>query len=89
MQVTSLLSKQENEHHHDHDHDDGCASCGHDHEHTPIRLVQTVIGVVFVLNAFVVDWAFDSAHTAASASAMATPKLVIFKVIAPSRITII
>ncbi len=67
MQVTSLLSKQE----HDHDHgDEGCASCGHDHEHTPVRLVQTVIGVVFVLNAFVVDWIFDSAHTAASASAM-------------------
>src|ERR1700742_1377508 len=79
MQVTSLLSKQEHKHdhhHHDHDHNHehgdplDCAGCGHDHEHTPIHLVQTVIGVVFVLNAFVVDWAFDSAHTAASASAM-------------------
>jgi Cd2+/Zn2+-exporting ATPase len=74
MQVTSLLSQQEPEHHHhDHDHDhDGknCASCGHDHEHTPVHLKQTILGVVFVLNAFVIDWAFDSAHTAASASAM-------------------
>src|ERR1700722_1659612 len=69
MQVTSLLS-QEPEHHHDHDHDADCVSCGHDHEHTPIRLKQTLIGVVFVLNAFVVDWLFDNAHTAASASAM-------------------
>ncbi|HEV7925373.1 MAG TPA: cation-translocating P-type ATPase [Verrucomicrobiae bacterium] len=68
MQVTSLLSQQEPEHHHDHDAE--CASCGHDHEHTPIRLKQTLLGVVFVLNAFVVDWLFDNAHTAASASAM-------------------
>ncbi len=71
MQVTSLLSKQEQNHDHDHDHDhEGCASCGHDHEHTPVRLKQTVIGVVFVLNAFVVDWLFEQGHTAASASAM-------------------
>jgi len=67
MQVTSLLSQQEPGH--DHDHGD-CAACGHDHEHTPVRLKQTLIGVVFVLNAFVVDWVFDNAHTAASASAM-------------------
>jgi Cd2+/Zn2+-exporting ATPase len=70
MQVTSLLSKHDHDHNHEHDDPLNCASCGHDHEHAPIRLVQTVIGVVFVLNAFVVDWAFDSAHTAASASAM-------------------
>ncbi|HEX3800686.1 MAG TPA: cation-translocating P-type ATPase [Verrucomicrobiae bacterium] len=71
MQVTSLL-EPEHKHDHNHEHEDplNCASCGHDHEHTPIRLVQTIIGVVFVLNAFVVDWAFEGAHTAASASAM-------------------
>src|SRR5712692_3497964 len=65
MQVTSQLSREE----HDHDHE-GCASCGHDHEHAPVRLVQTVIGVIFVLNAFVVDWLFEQGHTVASASAM-------------------
>jgi Zn2+/Cd2+-exporting ATPase len=65
MQVTSLLSQQE----HDHDHQE-CASCGHDHEHTPVRFKQTLVGVVFVINAFVVDWLFDSGHTVASASAM-------------------
>ncbi len=71
MQVTSLLSQQGHDHDHDHDHDhEGCASCGHDHEHTPVRLKQTLVGVVFVINAFVVDWLFDSAHTVASASAM-------------------
>ncbi len=71
MQVTSLLSREEHDHHHDHDHDHaGCSVCGHDHEHAPLRLRQTLIGLVFVINAYVVDWLFDSGHTVASASAM-------------------
>ncbi len=63
MQVTSLLSQ------HDHEHGPDCSSCGHDHEHASVHLWQTLLGVVLVLNAFVVDWAFDAAHTVASASA--------------------
>jgi Cd2+/Zn2+-exporting ATPase len=35
-----------------------------------VRLVQTVIGVVFVINAYLVDWLFQQGHTVASASAM-------------------
>src|ERR1039457_554319 len=63
MQVTSLLS------HHEHDHEHGPESgCGH--EHAPVRLKQTLIGVVFVLNAFIVDWLFEQGTTVASASAM-------------------
>src|SRR5216684_2584300 len=65
MQVTSQLSRDE----HNHNGED-CSSCGHDHDHAPVRLVQTVIGVIFVLNAFVVDWLFMQGHTVASASAM-------------------
>src|ERR1035437_538617 len=61
MQVTSLLSQ--------HEHDDNCG-CGHDHEHSVVHLWQAVLGVVFVLNAFIVDWVFDSGSTLASASAM-------------------
>ncbi len=61
MQVTSLLSRQE--------HDSNCSSCGHDHEHAPARLWQTLLGVVFVLNAFLVDWIFSQGHAIASASA--------------------
>jgi Zn2+/Cd2+-exporting ATPase len=64
MQVTSLLSLRK----HEHEHGASC-SCGHDHEHAPVRLWQTVAGVIFVLNAFIVDWAFDRGHTMASASA--------------------
>ena len=60
MQVTSLLSRDE--------HDDSCG-CEHDHEHAPVRLWQTLVGVVFVLNAFIVDWAFQQGHAVASASA--------------------
>ena len=61
MQVTSLLSQ--------HEHDDKCG-CGHDHEHSVVHLWQAVVGVVFVLNAFIVDWLFASSSTLASASAM-------------------
>jgi Cd2+/Zn2+-exporting ATPase len=61
MQVTSLLSQ--------HEHDDNCG-CGHDHEHSVVHLWQAVLGVVFVLNAFIVDWLFDAGSTLAGASAM-------------------
>jgi Cd2+/Zn2+-exporting ATPase len=64
MQVTSLLSQHE----HKHEHDDDCG-CGHDHEHSSVHLWQAVAGVVFVLNAYIVDWAFESGTTLASASA--------------------
>ncbi len=68
MQVTSLLTRQE----HTHAEGESCSSCGHDHdhEHAPVRLWQTLIGVVFVLNAFIVDWLFKQGHTVASASAL-------------------
>ena len=60
MQVTSLLS------HHEHGPECGC---GHDHEHSVVHLWQAVAGVVFVLNAFIVDWLFVQGGTVASASA--------------------
>jgi Cd2+/Zn2+-exporting ATPase len=64
MQVTSLLSRRDHSHehghehgHHHHHHDgESCASCGHDHSHTPIRLRQTIAGLLFVLNSFIVQW---------------------------------
>src|SRR5471032_2268155 len=66
MQVTSLISESEA---HDHEHGDNCG-CGHDHEHSVVHLWQTITGVVFVLNAYVVDWLFQQGSTVASASAM-------------------
>src|SRR5664280_2451283 len=64
LQVTSLLSR------HQHEHDETCATCGHDHEHAPVRLRQTLVGIVFVLNAFIVDWLFEQGNTVASASGL-------------------
>src|SRR6266704_2601520 len=69
MQVTSLLSRRS------HEHDpaagaDECASCAHDHEHTPVRLKQTMAGLLFVINAFLVDWLFEQGHLVASVSAL-------------------
>src|SRR5437763_9405446 len=64
---TSLMSQAETEPH-QHDMDD--ASCGCGHEHAPVHFWQTVIGIVFVLNAFVVDWLFPNGQMVSSASAM-------------------
>ena len=80
MQVTSLLSQKEHDHKHDHDHDHehdhhhhddpNCSSCGHDHEHTPVRITQTVVGLIFIINSYVVDMLFDKGTMVASFSAM-------------------
>ncbi len=69
MQVTSLLSRRP----HEHDPAAGpeeCPSCAHDHEHTPVRLKQTMAGLLFVINAFLVDWLFEQGHLIASVSAL-------------------
>ncbi len=73
MQVTSLLSREEHEHHdpgccgHDHEGHDH----GHDHEHIPVRLQQTLVGLIFVVNSFVVDFLFSKGTLVAGLSAMA------------------
>jgi Zn2+/Cd2+-exporting ATPase len=72
MQVTSLLS--------DHEHDDSCG-CGHDHEHSTVHLWQAVLGVVFVLNAFIVNWLFESGATLASASAFIGAVILIYPIV--------
>jgi Cd2+/Zn2+-exporting ATPase len=72
MQVTSLLS--------DHEHDDNCG-CGHDHEHASVHLWQMLVGSVFVLNAFVVDWLFEAGGTVASASAFIGSVILIYPIV--------
>jgi len=73
MQVTSLLS-------HEHKHDDSCG-CGHDHEHSTVHLWQMLIGSVFVLNGFIVDWLFESDGTVASASAFIGSVILIYPIV--------
>src|SRR5690348_5119735 len=72
MQVTSLLSREEeaHDHSHPHEHDPECSSCVGDHEHAPVRLPQTLVGLIFVINAFLVDWFFEKGTMVASFSAM-------------------
>ena len=74
MQVTSLLS------HHEHGPDCGCGH-EHDHEHSVVHLWQAVLGVVFVLNAFILDWFFESAGTISSASAMIGAVILIYPIV--------
>src|SRR5471030_1262979 len=74
MQVTSLLSE------HEHEHGDNCG-CGHDHEHSTVHLWQAVLGVVFVLNAFIVNWLFESGATLASASAFIGAVILIYPIV--------
>jgi len=63
------MSHEDHSHAHKHEHGPSCG-CGEHHEHAPVRLKQTLVGVVFVLNAFIVDWFFVQGSTIASASAM-------------------
>ena len=62
MQITSLMSRQEHDPH-DHAHD-------HNHEHIPVRLWQMVVGVIFIANSFLVEWAFEKGSMVAGLSAM-------------------
>src|SRR5213593_45422 len=64
MQVTSLTSREE---HASDEHD----RHAHDHEHIPVRLWQIVVGVIFIVNSFLVEWMFDKGSTVAGLSAMA------------------
>jgi len=73
MQVTSLLSRTEPVPRHEHDHfghDESCSVCGqpHEHEHAPVHLWQAAVGVIFVVNAYLVEWLFEQGHAVAGAS---------------------
>jgi len=74
MQVTSLLNRKGKQPSHEHDHlgpFDSCSICGHTetHHHAPARLWQAVLGAMFVVNGFLLDWLFPGYHAIASASA--------------------
>jgi Cd2+/Zn2+-exporting ATPase len=49
---------------------ESCPSCGHEHPHTPLRLKQTVTGLLFLLNGFVVRWLVEGGAAVADLSAM-------------------
>lgn len=94
MQVTSLLSRKEAHAAHRSDspqpHHDGesCSTCGHDHahdhEHTLIGLWQTLIGLILVVNSYVLEWVFPGSHMVASASAMIGALILGFPIVMTS-----
>jgi Cd2+/Zn2+-exporting ATPase len=67
MQVTSLISAE---------HDASCDDCGHDHgglshSHTNVKLWQTLVGLILVLNSFLVEWLTPGMATIGDLSALA------------------
>jgi Cd2+/Zn2+-exporting ATPase len=77
MQVTSLLSRADG---HAHDHKHG-PSCGHDHEHATVHLWQAVLGIVLVLNAYIVDALFPEGTTVSSFSAFFGAIILIYPIV--------
>ena len=67
MNISSQLRRTE-AHEHAHDHE-GCASCGDDHSHTPFSLKRTMLGLVLIVNSFLVEWILDRSSTVADISA--------------------
>ena len=73
MQVTSLLSQKDGgkpNHDHDHDHEEDCPSCGHEHEHTPVKLHQTLVGLLFITASFIVTYFFENGKIVGDVNAM-------------------
>jgi len=79
MQVTSLLSRYEHEH--QHGPGESCSTCEHDHEHSVVHLWQTIAGVIFVINAYVVDWLLQQGSAVASASACIGAVILIYPIV--------
>jgi Zn2+/Cd2+-exporting ATPase len=80
MQVTSLLNQHEHDHDHGHSHDDG-RGCGHDHEHSSVHLWQAILGIVLVVNAYIVDWIFPEGTTVSSFSAFFGAIILIYPIV--------
>jgi len=76
MQVTSLLSRQEPDgcpcepHDHDPNHRHDHGSDDHGHEHMPVHLPQTLVGLILVINSFIVEWLFAKGNMVAGLSAL-------------------
>ena len=66
MRITSHTELLRDHHHH---HDGACA-CGEHHSHAEVRLTQTLVGLVLVLNSFLVAWLFSDAQPVAAGSAL-------------------
>lgn len=71
MQVTSLLSVDNNPKKQPDDCDCAHDHGGLDHSHTNVKLWQTLLGAVCIANSFVIDWFFTQGATVSQLSALA------------------
>tara|TARA_Y100000589_G_scaffold94872_1_gene89588 strand:+ start:3255 stop:5264 length:2010 start_codon:yes stop_codon:yes gene_type:complete len=67
MKVNSLLSQKD---HQNNDEVGNCENCGIDHEHTEIRLNQILIGLLFIINSFIIKYFFDNGKVVGDVNAM-------------------
>ena len=67
MKVNSLLSQKDHQH-----HDDGgnCENSVSDHEHTQIRLKLVLVGLLFIINSFIIKYFFDNGKVVGDVNAM-------------------
>jgi len=49
---------------------DGTCVCDEHHSHVQVQLTQTVLGLAFIINSFLVEWLFEQASAVAAFSAM-------------------
>jgi Cd2+/Zn2+-exporting ATPase len=54
---------------HEHGHDGTCACGEHHHSHVRLQLTQTTIGLVFVVNSFLLSWLVEKGGAVAAVSA--------------------
>ncbi len=71
MQVTSLLSLDQDPAKHPNDCDCGHDHGGLDHSHTNVKIWQTLLGAVCIVNSFAIDWFFTKGKTVSELSALA------------------
>jgi Zn2+/Cd2+-exporting ATPase len=68
-----VVSHAEHLHDHDHDHDhehgEAC-QCGEEHSHVQVQLKQTLVGLLFVINSFIVERILERGGAVADVSAM-------------------
>ena len=66
MKVTSHAEPL---HQHDHEHDASCG-CGEEHSHVQVQLKQTLVGLLFIINSFIVERLLERGGAVADLSAM-------------------
>ena len=60
---------------------EGACACGQHHSHVQVQFIQSGLGIVFVLNSFLLNWLFAHNETVAAFSAMAGAVILGFPIV--------